>query len=488
MNDSLAILSPSPFAPDNLMALRIAQSALARDGTHTGRAELRRWFAECARTAPMQVDVLPLDGLTGWRTDPDTGNISHDSGKFFTVEGLRVRISDGAVPQWDQPIINQPEVGLLGILVKEFEGVLHCLMQAKAEPGNCNGIQLSPTVQATRSNYTQVHHGRPVPYLKHFLTAGRHRIVADVRQSEQGSWFNRKRNRNIILEVEEDIPLLEGFRWLTLGQVHQLLAVDDLVNMDTRTVLSCLPFAGADLLAAFGSWARDFHGSLIRSYSEDAHSLHGMDEIRSWITEARIRIDVCTSPVPVDGLRLWRRTGERISHESGLFFDVIGVGVRACGREVAEWHQPMIAPIGIGLAALLVTRVDGVLHVLMHARVEPGYVDVIELGPTVQCAPDNYAWLPDAARPRFLQHVLKADPDRVLFETTLSEEGGRFYHARNRYVVVEVDVDPDLETPDFRWMTLCQLVELLRHSYYLNVQARTLVACLYSLSVARSAL
>lgn len=65
----------------------------------------------------------------------------------------------GRVASWDQPIINQPEVGYLGFIVKEFNGVLHFLMQAKIEPGNVNHVQLSPTIQATRSNYTQVHQG-----------------------------------------------------------------------------------------------------------------------------------------------------------------------------------------------------------------------------------------------------------------------------------------------------------------------------------------
>ena len=32
-------------------------------------------------------------------------------------------------------------------------------MQAKVEPGNINSIQLSPTLQATRSNYTKAHGG-----------------------------------------------------------------------------------------------------------------------------------------------------------------------------------------------------------------------------------------------------------------------------------------------------------------------------------------
>ncbi|CAM5359048.1 GDP-mannose 4,6-dehydratase [Streptomyces cyaneofuscatus] len=89
-----------------------------------------------------------------------------------------------AGPAWHQPIIVQPEVGILGILVKEFDGVPHFLMQAKMEPGNSNLLQISPTVQATRSNYTKAHKGADVRYLEYFRGPRQGRVLADVLQSE----------------------------------------------------------------------------------------------------------------------------------------------------------------------------------------------------------------------------------------------------------------------------------------------------------------
>jgi oxidase EvaA len=50
------------------------------------------------------------------------------------------------VSTWSQPIINQPEVGYLGFIVKKINGVMHFLIQAKIEPGNVNCVQLSPTI------------------------------------------------------------------------------------------------------------------------------------------------------------------------------------------------------------------------------------------------------------------------------------------------------------------------------------------------------
>lgn len=463
---------------DHRTPVRIAESVRAT----AELTDFHRWLSTVEGRIYTRAERIPLDALTGWHTEPGTGNLRHDSGKFFTVEGLDIHMPSGPVTHWSQPIIDQPEIGILGILLKQFDGVLHCLMQAKAEPGNCNTLQLAPTVQATRSNYTRVHGGKPVHYLEYFQDASRHHVIADVRQSEQGSWFKHKRNRNMVVEVTEDVAVLDGFCWLTLGQVHRLLRVDNLIAMDARTVLSCLPFAGVDLSTVFSADRDEFRSALIRSCDEGEGSLHSTDDILSWITESRTRTDIHTRRIPLQDVGGWHRVDGKISHERGLYFDVVGLAVTAGGREVGSWTQPVIEPHGVGVVAFLAQVIGGVMHVLVHARAEPGFVDAIELAPTVQCIPENFDPLPVEARPLFLDNVLGAEPAQIRFDTELSEEGGRFYHARNRYLVLETDIDVGAAPPDFRWMTLHQLVDLLRHSHYLNVQARSLVACLHSLS------
>ena len=476
--------APTAFAED-LLSRRLARSAAALTDGVTTLSDYHQWFAACAERSSTEVEPVALDELAGWHREPGSGNLVHDSGRFFSIEGVSVERPGAAVPEWSQPVINQPETGILGLLMTEFDGVAHFLMQAKVEPGNHNGLQLSPTVQATRSNYTGAHRGRPVPYVDYFRDASRHTVIADVRQSEQGAWFYRKRNRNMIVEVREPVEVRHGFRWMTLGQIHRLLALDDMVNMDSRTVLSCLPFTGPGVADA-APQARDaFRTALLRSCeSGPDEGRHSTGEILHWISEARSTTELRVRRVPLNQVTGWRATGGRISHDSGLFFDVMGVRVRARGREVDQWTQPLIAAGRTGVIAFLTRRIDGVLHVLMRAKAEPGHNDVIELAPTVQCTPQNYAALPAEARPPFLDEVLNAGTGRIRFDTTLSEEGGRFYHTRNRYLVVEADGSDLGHHPDFRWVTLRQLTDLLRHSYYLNVEARSLVACLRSLLTA----
>lgn len=435
------------------------------------------WFAERSKMTSCRVDRTPLNELRGWAFDETTGNLAHESGRFFVIEGVHVQTTYGAVAEWYQPIINQPEIGILGMLVKLVDGVPYCLLQAKVEPGNINMMQLSPTVQATRSNYTRVHRGGDTRYLDNFTRPRAGRVLVDVLQSEQGSWFLHKRNRNMVVLVD-DVPASDYHYWLPLHEVRRLLRIDALVNMDTRTVLSCLPstfFAGSGATPTGGAMA----AALARSANGEGPSCHATEAVLSWFTEAKSRHELAVSRVPLRNLRGWRRTPDEISHEDGRHFSIVGVSVRVNNREVTEWSQPLLYPRERGIIAFAIKIIDGVAHVLVHARFQAGLLDAMEMGPTVQCTPNAGA----GQRNRFLDLVLNAPSERILFDTVLTEEGGRFYRAENRYMLVEVN-DDDLppKVPDtFCWVTVHQLATLLRHGYYLNVEARSLVACLHSL-------
>nr|BAV17016.1 putative NDP-hexose 2,3-dehydratase [Streptomyces sp. TK08046] len=444
------------------LADRLTRSAATTRGVHLSTDDFPDWLAERGRVNAFRVDRIPFADLDGWSFEENTGNLVHRSGRFFTVEGLHVTerdgpYGDGPYAEWHQPIIKQPEVGILGILAKEFDGVLHFLMQAKMEPGNPNLLQLSPTVQATRSNYTKAHRGADVKYIEHFVGPGRGRIIADALQSEHGSWFYRKSNRNMIVEAAGDVPLLDDFCWLTLGQIAELLHRDNVVNMDSRTVLSCLPVP-----------------------ETAPGALHSDADLLSWITGERARHDVHAERVPLAGLPGWRRHEMAIEHEDDRYFKVVAVAVQAGNREVTSWTQPLFEPVGLGVTAFLTRTFDGIPHVLVHARVEGGFLDTVELGPTVQYTPGNYAHLPEKERPLFLDTVLEVPADRVRYEAVHSEEGGRFLNAESRYLIVDADereapLDPP---PGYAWVTPDQLTWLVRHGHYLNVQARTLLACL----------
>ncbi|GHB08673.1 NDP-hexose 2,3-dehydratase family protein [Streptomyces thermoviolaceus] len=427
-------------------------------------ADFERWFAERCAAHSFRVEQVPLDELDGWRTDPETGNLHHRTGRFFSVEGLRITATGPVARSWAQPVIRQTEHGVLGILLQRHEGVPHVLLQAKTEPGNINAVQLSPTVQATVSNYTRVHRGSAVRYLEHFLRPRPGTVRYDALQSEQGSWFLAKRNRNMIVELppEQAVDVHDDYCWVPLPVLPDLLRVPHLVNMDTRTVLAGLPRPGPP-----------------PRKGAPGKPLHTWTDLQHHLTRSKLRHRVERCVVPLREADGWHREDGEIRRDDGRFFRIIGVEVSASSREVTSWAQPMLAPASQGVVAFLSKEIGGVRHLLVQVRYEAGTADVCELAPTVQCAPGN---LPvSGPRPPFLDTVLQAPTERVLFDTVHSEEGGRFHHAANRYVVVEAAGLP-LDVPETHmWVSVDQLTRAAQLGGMVNVEARCLLTCVHTL-------
>jgi len=459
-------------------------SAQVKEGIVSNK-EFFVWFESCRKANSFEVKKLPLADLKEWHFEPSTGNIVHKSGKFFRIEGIEVQTNFGHTPCWMQPIINQPEIGILGFLTKKINGTLHFLIQAKMEPGNVNMVQLSPTVQATRSNYTQVHGGKRPLYLDYFLDRSRSRFLVDQLQSEQGARFLRKRNRNMIVQIPdgEDVENHKDFCWLTLGQLFELLKLDNIVNMDSRTVLSCIQFARHNtvldslfLTRGLNDFCEEVY---LSSLANEKIAVNDFDSIISWITQMKTYYELHVRRVPLNQVKDWIYDGTEIRHNDGRFFSVIGVSVTASNREVQSWEQPLIESAKGGILCFICQKKNDILHFLVQARVEPGNFDILEFAPTLQCTPSNYdsnkpeLWLP------FYDIMLNSSDSHIRYSALQSEEGGRFYHDQNHYLIIEVDSNQELILPEnYIWMTIRQMKEFIRFNNYFNIEARGLLSCM----------
>ena len=461
------------------------KSALAKESDIISVEEILHWIKTKNQEFITKVIQIPLDKMKQWKIDGITGNVIHDSGRFFSVEGIKVRTNWGNVPTWEQPIINQPEIGFLGIISKKINGVLHFLMQAKIEPGNLNCVQISPTLQATKSNYSRIHKGKTPLFLEYFNGSKSVKVLLDQLQSEQGARFLSKRNRNIIVEVheDEDLSFPPNFIWVTLGQLKELLKFDNVVNMDTRTVISGIPFGSYNsktlqYLLAF----RDLGNSnnhFLNSMLDSEIYFNDIDQIISWITNLKSKFELNVSSYPLNSIKGWKFDGMSINHEDNKYFSVIGVNVEIGNREVARWDQPMIKPAQEGIIAFIVKPINGIYHFLVQAKLEAGNFDILELAPTVQCLTGNYRIGENEYSVPFLDEVLQAKKKQVLYSALQSEEGGRFFKEQNRNMIIEAQENFPLEVPDnYCWMTLNQLSIFLKFNNYLNIAARSIISAI----------
>lgn len=449
--------------------------------------QILSWMKSQNEEVVSNIMQIPLSELRGWSYRDD--RIRHNSGKFFSIDGIHIRTNYRNTPEWDQPIINQPEIGFLGFIVKKFNGVLHFLLQAKIEPGNLNIVQLSPTLQATRSNYTRVHGGKAPTYLEYFNGEKDVLILVDQLQSEQGARFLHKRNRNIIVEVgeNEELEVKEGYIWASLGQIKELLRYPNVVNMDSRTVISCINFGSysehslrlLDAVKRMNGIHSSKPDSFLYSVLSGDNHLNELQDIIQWITSLKFKYELDVTPVGISEMKNWIYDGNTIHHESGKYFDVMGCRVEIGNREVVSWDQPMVRSAQEGLMGFIVKKINGIYHFLVQAKLESGNFDIVEMAPTVQCLTGNYRKGKNEYTIPYLEQILNAPKDKIWYSSYQSEEGGRFFQEQNLNIIVEVGEEfPIVVEENYCWLTLNQMLSFVTYNNYLNIAARSLLSAI----------
>lgn len=434
------------------------------------------WVDKLNKDLKVSISRCKLSDGDFWYYDELSGEIRNRNKSFFQVRGLRQYCDDELI--LEQPVIIQNEIGYLGIICKEIDGVVYLLMQAKIEPGNVNKIQISPTIQATKSNFTQKHGGRKPAYLDYFLNVKPEDIIVDQIQSEQSSRFFGKRNRNIIIRVDGDIDILPSHRWMSLGTIKQLMKYDNLVNMDTRTVLSCIPFSLTALLESDKSDV----STLFRDKQLCASMFRQPDQadlvkVFHYINDYKMFHGCKSEFVPLTHCSSWDFTDSGITHKERYAFQVIFCDIQIEGREVTHWSQPLFEAMGMAVFGLITADFDGVLKFLVNAKPEAGCFDSIELAPTVQVE----AGVPETEYGDLdkLFFTLCKDGAEIKNDVVLSEEGGRFYQEQNRNIILRVNKDQIGVLPDgYFWLDYATLNEMIQFNNVLNIQLRNLLSLL----------
>jgi oxidase EvaA len=425
---------------------------------------LLRWIQEENDKTRAVLNECKLSDSTYWFYDSQKSVITNKNQSFFTLNGVRGSLNDGRC--FEQPIIIQNEVGYLGIITKEIDGEIQCLMQAKIEPGNVNNVQISPTIQATESNFTQKHGGKRPNYLDYFSDVSRFQVIYDGKEPEQCGRFLGKFNRNVAIFVDGDVEVLSNFRWMSIGQIKFLAThYPNLVNMDTRTVLSCLPYELGSMTESAGSGERTLFTE------DDSDSLFA--GLLSFRRRAKHRYDL----IRLDQLDEWIIDDFGMRCRQVYPFEVRYFDIDIKGREVTHWSQPLVVARGMALFGLFVVDCGNIFRFLIHIKEEVGCFDVANFGPTIQMESNEInKSKKDSVEELFFSH-LEAKKN-VLVDTILSEEGGRFYHEENRNIllyILQEDLPADL--PGGYYLASYRTVRQLIAKYHCaNIQLRDLMS------------
>ena len=418
--------------------------------------QLKDWFQEIAARSNFSVESIPLNRSNNWYYLD--GTVRHRSGRFFSIIGLSW--PDNSQRNKQQPMIDQREVGTLGFAKRDRKNWKELLVYAKIEPGNMGPVQIAPTCQATASNISRALGGEIPPFSRLF-TEQCGDLISDSLQSEQGSRFFHKRNRNVLINVNGNAEHSELHRWIKTDELLGLIDHDFLINTDARSVLVTGPWHELVFHKPFSKNTSGFGQELCMSMrNKSMHS--GAEAAFKDILGLR-----CNTKKPeiidVKDIEDCHFDESNEIFLKGREFSVRQIRVRAESREVSGWDQPIVDSHGEGRIELVCGRINGILHFAFSLQAEPGLINSAELGPTFIREPGSKTSLP------------KTHEGKTIIKTRQSEEGGRFFQDINNYRIIDIgEADGKLESS--YWLTLHDTQELLLKGNWFTNEARSVLS------------
>ena len=216
----------------------------------------------------------------------------------------------------------------------------------------------------------------------------------------------------------------------------------------------------------------------------DDNQINNLDYVIDWFNKKREESDMIVEEIGIDELDKWKvdPNSGNIEHESGGFFEVIGVKAsNTFDREVGKkgWTQPMIAKNPGGILGIIMKRINGIPHYLLQAKAEPGNIGKLQLSPTLQATTSNLLKAHGGAKPIFAEYFDDENNPKIIYAKWQSEDGGRFHLKSNYNMIVEVNQDEELKIPDsFIWVTLYQIKQLMKIENFVGPHVRGIISYL----------
>ena len=408
------------------------------------------WLTKMKQKHLLDVNIINLNKINNWEFNKT--EIFHISKKFFKIVGIRV-FSNFYKDNWDQPIIIQDEVGILGII--KDPNTKKYLLQAKVEPGNINKLQLAPTVQATKSNYSGVHGGNKVPYIEHFLKL---KNIKKYNQSEQGFRYLQKFNSNILITNIKNIKKNEDFYWFSKNEIKKLIFKKNIINMDTLSIFS----------------------SVLKKNKKDK-PIHNKRKIEKWLKILDKKFYMKIKIIKLDLLGDWLVKSKRIKHKNKKHFSIMGVNVKTTRREVNNWSQPIIQGKNLAFVGFIKTKIGDTDHYLCRYILKPGLKKSV-IGCTINTSDISEYYkksYPNNIEKNLFNNFFKINKNnkKIVFDNILSDEGGRFYQCQVRCMVALIN-HKQLKTlsNNYIWLSYNQIVEMIKQRR-VDIESRLLFAC-----------
>lgn len=408
--------------------------------------EVINWVKHIKGVSLFKKDYVDLIYMKDWFYNSKNHSIMHRNNSFFEIVNLKRTIKSKNLSVQsvsNQIVIHQFGIGILGLVTRKNYQNTYVLLQCKFEPGNINGIQLSPSIQATESNLDRSHKGKS-PLLSNLFNEPKNnpKVKHLSLQTEMNEILYKKVNQNIILELSENDELNldnENFAWVNIELIKNLYKIPNLINMSLRSLIPAL------------------HYKYLYKYKKDSISKITSEYFTrnlKLITKMRNSISLTYDSETLDLSKLYTSN-----------YRIKFIKVFSNTREKLEWDQPIISSSNrIKYQLVIFNEKDPQFLVRLKLPFAP--YNNYELTTTMDSNYSKYK----------LNEMLNSSPKRI-FNNIFSDEGGRFDMIQSEYEILEIKSLDDIkyDTNEFMWVNLKNLYELNNLGGYIDVQLRTLL-------------
>jgi oxidase EvaA len=167
----------------------------------------------------------------------------------------------------------------------------------------------------------------------------------------------------------------------------------------------------------------------------------------------------------LDKLKNWNVNENVIYDNDQVEFIVQGVRVSVADREVSFWEQPIVHNIGLEKIVLYCQKKDGILKFLLNAQIIIGMNEALVWGPSDQ-------------NTRYDEKI-NFGGQTILAECMQSDEGGRFYHSKCLYQIIDVSEKVKVPESDMSyWASLFEIQNLTMQSKKTTNELRSVLSLL----------
>ena len=410
---------------------KIKNSLETLDSEFISFNELEDLYNDILDSSSLSINEIGLSELDDWGFDND-GSFSHKSGRFFSVNSIEYRDELSL-------ILSQPEVGLLCNFMTIVDQTAYFLIQFKEEPGNINKVQLSPTIQATKSNYSKVHGGSLPSYWEEYTKYNTDSSLVSFNLPEQGTRYWQKYNNNKIVLT----PFIEekrNFKWLTLGQILKFKKYDNSINSCLRSCLSLI----------YELYDEKGGAEKINLLKKNLQSINAISDSTNFKNVKSF----------------YQNNSDKLKvHNNFDNFEIVGVEVSTKHREVSNWSQPLVLESKKQQYFLFTINQNGETKYIWSIDKEPGYKKGFAIGPTLK----NISFKND-----FEQKLNCFKEYKINEQFTMSEEGGRFLNFEVEHVFSEIN-EENFNHKNFEFLVLNKSeTNEINKMGYLSMEARSL--------------